>query len=68
MTTKKIRDLSVAEWLQKLQVGFGDSVEVTLRPDGSGFIRHGNGEKDSYFHAPEDALHWLGDSNSEVAV
>ncbi|HEJ2342211.1 TPA: hypothetical protein ACWLUJ_005726 [Pseudomonas aeruginosa] len=68
MTTKKISDLSVAEWLQKLQAGFGDSVEITLRPDGSGIIRRGGGEKDSYFHTPPDALHWLGNPDTDVPI
>ncbi|MFI8742183.1 hypothetical protein ACQKD8_22305 [Pseudomonas sp. NPDC077405] len=66
-STKKIKDLTVLEWLAKAQAGYEQSFTITLHPNGSGTIHKVDGQS-SYFHAPEDLLHWLGDSETEVPV
>ncbi|MHC8403517.1 hypothetical protein ACYZTX_29860 [Pseudomonas sp. MDT1-17] len=64
---KKIEDLSVTEWLAKVQAGHEEAVTITLHPNGSGSIQEGQG-KPAYFHAPADALHWLGGPETEVQI
>ncbi|MFK4134833.1 hypothetical protein ACI2KR_21490 [Pseudomonas luteola] len=64
---KKIKDLSVREWVSKVQAGHEVDVSITLHPDGSGTIQTSRGET-SYFHTPEDAVHWLGEPETEVPV
>ncbi|GGM26450.1 hypothetical protein ACFQDN_21675 [Pseudomonas asuensis] len=67
MPMKKIKDLSVTEWALKVQAGHEVDVSITLHPNGSGTIKTSRGEA-SYFHTPEDALHWLGEPETEVQV